>query len=379
MPLPALAGIALSVVFPSAAIVHKYGGDAGAIGYLVAATLLIRHCAVAIGGAVAQWRARVVAAAAAVTVVALAGAFAVLHPVANSGTWGPGSDRDEALNAATSEWLAGRYPYAVTTYLDNPPGTLPGALVLAMPFTLAGNAAYQNLFWIGVLLLAATGIYGAHAGLALWWTLLLFSPEVLHEFVVGGDLVANAIYVPVAVLWLMSACRADRSLMSVAAPAAFLGICLASRANFFVLLPIVFVALARRGGVARASAIILGVVLVMALLIAPFYLYAPDVFSPFRTANKFTQLSDVMPGAGLILPVVAGVLACVLAVVGATGSTAGLLRRSAVALAVPVVLATAVEVAGYGSTAFAFSSYGLSAVVFGGLGFWPSLLLDQPA
>lgn len=86
-------------------------------------------------------------------------AFAVLFPHFNSQLPGHGSDRDDALNTAIAAVLHGEYPYARTTYLGNPITPLPGAL-LALPFWLLGNSAFQAVAWLAVwsaVLLGAVG------------------------------------------------------------------------------------------------------------------------------------------------------------------------------------------------------------------------------
>ena len=370
-----VAGLAISVVLPSAAIVDKFSGTPATVCYLLLATLLVGRWHTEIVVVVAGWSTRRVQWAGCLTLVGLLALYAVVNPRANAGVWGPGSDRDEALNAATGELLAGRYPYHVQTYLQNPSGTLPGALLLAVPFKLAGDASYQNVFWLSTLLLVGGAVIRESGrALVLFWTLIVFSPEVLHEYVVGGDLLANAIYVPVAVIWLVSAFGDGRRLGTVLLPAVFLGITLASRANFLLLAPLVLVALARRGGTTPAVKVMAVTSLTVVVLIAPYYLYAPDVFSPFRTANKFYQLDHVLPFAGLILPALSGLVAVALACSRSSGQLPELLQRCAVTLAVPIVLATLLEIAGPGSTAFTFTSYGLSAVFFGGAGYFPALV-----
>jgi hypothetical protein len=70
-----------------------------------------------------------------------------IYPKANIHTPMRGSDRDDALLDATSALLRGEFPYSRPTYLGNPITPLPGALLLAVPFVLAGNAALANALW----------------------------------------------------------------------------------------------------------------------------------------------------------------------------------------------------------------------------------------
>ncbi len=111
--------------------------------------------------------------------VAVALVYLALGPQFNPETPGTGSDRDDALRMGTAAFLAGRDPYAQTTYLDHGISPLPGAFVLATPFHFLGDVAFQNLFW----LFAAYPLFRAslgHAGwgLAAWLGLVALSPRI---------------------------------------------------------------------------------------------------------------------------------------------------------------------------------------------------------
>jgi len=137
------------------------------------------------------------------------------------------------------------------TYLGNPISQLPGALVLAAPFVAVfGSSAYANIFWLAVLV-ALLVIVGRPlpASVASVATAVVLSPGILREYLSGGDLIANAIYVAaasVAVLRLAAHRRAG----PLAALA--LGLTLASRANFALVLIPIAIAVARREGLRRA-------------------------------------------------------------------------------------------------------------------------------
>ncbi len=64
------------------------------------------------------------------TLVLLVAAFAVGYPIANSGRFGGGSDREDNLNVATQALLRGEDPYAVRGYLGLPVDVLGGAFSL---------------------------------------------------------------------------------------------------------------------------------------------------------------------------------------------------------------------------------------------------------
>ena len=86
--------------------------------------------------------------------VLVAVAFLVVYPIANTHAAGAGSDDDDALNLGAMALLAGRFPYAHTTYLGNVLHHLPGAFILATPFVALGTSALQNLFWLPIFFLA---------------------------------------------------------------------------------------------------------------------------------------------------------------------------------------------------------------------------------
>jgi hypothetical protein len=119
-----VAGVLLAwfLIFPSLGILQKYAGARGALAYSVGVTALLMLLAWR-GPAVGSWlRAQHRSTARwtlAVLCLGLAVLFAVLYPLANSGSasWlspsgivGGGSDRDEALNLGVQALLHGRYP-----------------------------------------------------------------------------------------------------------------------------------------------------------------------------------------------------------------------------------------------------------------------------
>jgi hypothetical protein len=227
----------------------------------------------------------------------LALAFAALYPLANSGRIGPGSDRDDALNIGVAELAAGHYPYYARTYLGAPLTPLPGALALAAPFYVLGNAAYQNVFWIaafGWLLASASGSW--RVATALVFGVLLGSPELLREFVTGGDLGANAIYVLVfAQLLVWALRRPDGPAWRRGLAALAFGVALASRPNWALLVPLVLAASARPGRWRAATLYVSMSVIAAAALTLPFYLYDPRGFSPLHVAGFIGYVDEYIP------------------------------------------------------------------------------------
>jgi hypothetical protein len=194
-------------------------------------------------------------------------ALILVYPHANGHAPGAGSDRDDAANIGAHRLLSGEYPYGPLTYLGNPISQLPGALLFAAPFYAAlGNSAYANVFWLAVLV-ALVALVGASLplGVAVVSTTVVLSPGLLREYLTGGDLIANAVYVA---LTTVAVYRLFAGRYAGPLAAAALGVALASRANFVLILIPLAPALIRRAGPRRALALMAISVAVALSLIA---------------------------------------------------------------------------------------------------------------
>ncbi len=276
------------------------------------------------------------------TALALIAAFAVIYPLANSGRFGTGSDSDEALNQATRALLHGRYPYLERTYLGNEITPMPGSLFLAIPFVLLGNGAYQSFFWIaaGVYLLWIFWDRQTARTLLFVWLVLATCPAILHQFVTGGDYVANGLMILVPAVLLVRE-DATAALAPQIVIALCLGVALSSRANFILIVPLVFSRLWQVRGPKRALVLTATMLAATLLVTAPFFLADPADFSPAHTRTKLTDLKTVLPHADLLLPLAAAALALVLARPRWNQSTAAFLRNAAlvqVCLILPPIL-----------------------------------------
>jgi len=199
--------------------------------------------------------------------------FFYVFPIANSDKPGMGSDRDDALNVAVRELLSGRYPYYVKTYLGNPISPLPGAIILSTPFVLLGNSALQNLFWLPLffVVIRLFLLDNRHA-LKYFWFIVLLSFVVLREFVTGGDLLANNLYifcglVSAAVIFT----KGKGNLLQKAGILLFLGIAFSSRVNLLIFLPLFWVFLIHKSGWIEATVSLIVITLVFALVTVPFF------------------------------------------------------------------------------------------------------------
>jgi len=172
----------------------------------------------------------------------------VLFPIAKSGLVGPGSDRDDALNVTLRALLHGNYPYYTLTYLGNPPTPMPGAILLAAPFFALGTSALQNLFWVTVFIKYAPRIFGSASSAVVYVLIFIFlSPASLQDFVTGGDLLVNCLYIVLAVEFVIRVQSAQRSATRFIVYL-FLSICLSSRPIFIIVVPILSAYLFQRAG-----------------------------------------------------------------------------------------------------------------------------------
>lgn len=297
-------GIALSLaglsVMSSSGQLLKWGGPGGLIVYAVIMAALV-VASLGNGWLDSLWRRkRAVSAIAIGLVLAFVIAFFFLYALSHSAKLGVGSDRDEALNIALDALQHGRFPYTLETHYGNPISPMPGALLLAYPFFLIGNAAYQNLFWIAAGAVACWKFFPTPKQALLFMCVMIFGNlSFAQDFVTGGDYSVNLLYVTLAsALFYIRLSRAA-NWPSLAWPTVFLGIALASRPIYFIVLPVLFAQGGKDAGFTKSLAACSVAVAVSAMLIVPFYLYDPAHFSPLHVKNF---VSGTIPHAAVILP-----------------------------------------------------------------------------
>lgn len=374
-----LTGLSLFVLLPSSQEVEKYTGVTGLVLFLTLGSivfLLGYRAAVPVFLATITERQSLYLAIA--TLVILVVVFAIVYPIADSGAVGGGSDRDDALNIAARELLSGRYPYDPLTYLGNLITPLPGAVFLATPFVLIGNSAYQNLFWLAVFFVAARMyLKDGRSALILFW-ITAFSPVILQQLVTGGDLLSNSLYV-IGFLWLMTYSITKRHfpVWKKVLPAILFGIALSSRANYFLILPLVFSMLVQNAGW-RSAVFFLGVICFsLAVVTLPFYLYDPDAFSPLHIKGFYNQFNTVSPHTNLIFPLTGGVVAALLSLQRMDASQVTFLRNCAIVQGFPVLLSVVLASIQADGLNLNFAGYGTSSLFFGAVAFWAALAFNQ--
>jgi hypothetical protein len=365
-----IGGFAFALFLCSASLFHQYLGAVGV--YLYAPCLL---AAVALAWYVAPIVHRRMSEKQALSLIillllGLGILFLVGYPVANSGGLGQGSDRDEALQLATIRLVRGEYPYYVRTYLDNPITPLPGALLLATPFALLGNAASQNLLWLTLFLIVARLFFlDTRYTLAMLLSLLLFAPIIVREVVTGSDFLANSLYILLSIVLFVHATTRTNSQLANAA-AILLGIALSSRANFLFLLPVVFGALVQHRGWQIAMRYTTLVLLTCAAITLPFWLYDPKGFSPLHTIGEVAIFDTLVPGSSYLFPFLTALVALFLSC-QKMRRWSTILRNCALVQATPILLGFLLPLIPYGKLyLYAGGSFGQSFLFFAALLFW---------
>lgn len=370
-------GMGSLLLIVSVGQVMKFLGSVGVVAYVVAVfAILAAGHRVVVPRFLRQVTEKQALGLAAITILMLLVLFAFVYPIANAGLTGIGSDRDDNLNIATSAMLRGENPYENRGYY------MPGTFLLAAPFVMLGNSAWQNLFWIAVFYLASRQFLGdGRLALLLLWALLGLSPAFLQELVTGGDLITNTISVIVlAQLMVGTVGRGDEALWKKVLSAVLFGIVIASRFNFALIVPLVFALLVKRVGWKTAAAYMLVAGGTVAALGIPFDLYNLDHMAMLRFQNRFGHFQRVIPFAKVVIPALAASIALVLAWPRLTKTSSDLLRNATIVLAFPILtgMLLAMVLRGRAGLMFAVQGWGLFFLFSGALYFW-ARLFETPA
>jgi uncharacterized membrane protein len=293
----------------------------------------------------------------------------------NSSSRRGGADRDEALNISATELLHARYPYYPKTQLGNLISPLPGAVMLAIPFVLLGNSAYQNFFWLAILYIVFRAYFtDGRTALLLCWLIVGLCPEVPLEIVAGSDFFTNSIYILVFVLYVVHIVPdPSRAVWHKMLASVLLGFGLASRANYVLLFPVLFSMIVQKAGW-RTTIEYLGLTcLTLGALTIPFYLYDPGGFSPLHTANKIGRFGSVLPHAEVIVPLVGAILALGLSL-QRIDNVAALFRNFVIIQAFLVLCGFVLSTIQSGRLNLAFLGWSLFFTLFGIIAFAPRVI-----
>ena len=248
-----LAGFAFSLLFTGSDQIQRCFGNGGVIFYCVLGSVIliliykyaIPYFLIHVDEEQSLWLA-------VATFLGLFLIFFLVYPLADSGIVGGGSDNDDLFNLTGRQLLRGRYIYDYQTYLGNPPVSLhhlPGSIVLAVPFVLIGNAAYQNLFWLVVFYLTCqAALKDRRLSLLLLWIVFSLCPTVCQQFVTGSERFASGIYVLSFLFFAMKSLGGKQKRWVRLVDFTLLGIGLSSRPNFLLFLPLLFASLGQTTG-----------------------------------------------------------------------------------------------------------------------------------
>ncbi len=370
---PSLIGLALMVIFPSLSFFQKYLGNSAVIVYVILAGLLIIFGLPRISGFLKIHLSPPGAGILlAIAFLLLLVAFLLVYPWADAGGLYGGSDNDDALDLAASELLAGRYPYSLRTYYGNPVSPLPGSVLLAVPFVLLGASAYQNFFWLAILLLVSRLAWEDWLQpLLLLGAVFLFSPSAMNALLNGTDYLANGLYVllPCIGLVVLASQKEPRPGWMLTL-AAFLGIALSSRLNFLFILPLLFAALVRRCSWKWTIAYLGLTLFVFCAVTLPFYFYDPAGFTPLHTLTMLGDSASDFPLRGIIVAGLTGLLSLALAF-RERGELREFLRHAAWILAIPVLAGVITSSLLLNHLYLLYTYFGLFFIFFGTLAYWP--------
>ncbi len=286
--------------------------------------------------------------------------FGALYPLADRGWWAGGSDRDEDCDLLSRALLTGQYPYDQRTYLGNALTHLPGSGILAAPFVLLGDSAYQNFFWLLIFFVWSAFFFKDRAvALALAVCSVGFSPAIVHELMTGGDLPANALSVLVALAWCAQCFTGAPRGVTPLLAAAFLGVALASRLNYLLVLPLLVAFLFYVRGARIAWRCAVSVLFFFLAVTVPYYMFEPHRFAPL--AGQFSKLSGGVAAYSVLGLSIAA--ACALSL-RRMSTLAELFGAVALSQAVPVAGVLLVDAVRGGVPWFAASGYGIAFLFF---------------
>jgi hypothetical protein len=269
-----------------------------------------------------SWR-WAVRGAVALGVVAVA-VFAVAYPRLDTHDRAAGgSDRDDDADVAVLAAAHGDYLFGARTYLGNEVTHLPGSLIVAAPFVAIGGSAVENVAVLPVAVFVLARKTRSAEALILVVGTVAASAGVWHEFLTGGNSLAEWTLLSMAAVWLATETRTWTRAVAF-------GFALNVRANALTAGATgVGVAARDEWLVAVRVAVIAG--FVQLVLVAPFLLGGLARFTPFSSGSaKVAHLDALFAHASTVLPVVAAV---------ASALAAFVIARSTRLARVPAVLA----------------------------------------
>lgn len=374
--------LALLIAFTSCGVVQKYLGLPGVAAFCAGCVVVVLLFA-RFHGKIPAWFSTHLRILRIAFLAFLAICFTIVYPIEDSRGVGKSSDRDQGLNLASSLLMAGEYPYYANDDFAGPLSVLPGSIVLATPFVAIGNSAFQNLFWIAAALLFLSWHFkNKLAGLILMGAYLALSPAAMHEFISGGDLLSNGIFVAIFSMLAVRTWGENSSDWKwLLLTAVLMGVGLASRPNFFFILPLFGAAIWSKAGLPRAILASGAVFVVIVAITLPFYLANSEGFTPLIARAKIAISG--MPWAGNL--VIAGTLlttaicALILLLRPTANPQTAFARAAALVILAPMLLMVILQSIASGTPNFQFMSdrFGLMYVPFALLGYGNSVKAEK--
>lgn len=288
-----------------------------------------------------------------------------LYPIADLGfKTGGGSDADNGVITAINALIDLKYPYYTKSYLGNPPGPLPGALILSVPFVLLGNMAFQNIFWLIILFFCVKKVFGDwRYSLLFIWTLIFTSPASLHEVIVSGYKLSHTIIVLVFLIFLINNLSSSTSCWKKYLSAIFLGIALSSRGDLILILPVLFSYLMQNMGLRKSIKYFLAVLIAFVVITLPFYLYDPSSFTPISVQLSKILYSD--PTLNMIKIIIVIIVCLLMSLQKMNNNKIRLFESIAIVLITAPLLAATTFSIESGQLDFSYLCYSFSSYIFG--------------
>lgn len=291
----------LLLTFVSSGLIQKHAGLAGLAVYFSMVFAAFACCAWLLNRW-KDWMNRRVGALLVLQGIAMAGLFILLHPLEDGKGPGKSSDRDEGLEIAVTRMIRGENPYYASSPVAGPLSVLPGEIIISAPFVVIGSVGCQNVFWLVLFVWACSKWSGDPArALAIPAFLMAVSPSMLHEFVSGGDLITNGIHVALMLACCGQAASPKTGSLWRWTACILLGISLASRPNFLLLLPILGAYVWRVAGLRMAVAMCSVAGITSLIITLPFYLHDPAGFTPLIARRKLSLADATIPWAGTLM------------------------------------------------------------------------------
>jgi hypothetical protein len=117
-------------------------------------------------------------------------------------------------------------------------------------------------------------------------TVFVFSPDTVYSLIQGWDYLTNSIYILIPAIGILYCLKNQLSPRWTLMCSMLLGVGLSSRANFLMLVPILFFGMIKWSNIRTAIMFMAICLAVFALVTLPFFLYDPAHFTPFHTAGK---------------------------------------------------------------------------------------------